>query len=159
MTRRTASIQERQRVRNTREKARRAVSYWSEGWFGAQTAVLQERIGRVIGKDLDDVVQRYPLAVRRAGRKQLWDMTVLEGSLRFDDPATMLGNLAASNPEAWLALLQKEGEEGCSTAEENDMRTALMRMMVPIGSCADPAADPWAAGWALYRENLLSRKS
>jgi len=159
MTRRKGSIQERERVRKAREKARRAVSYWNEGCFGAQTGILQERIGQVIGKDLGDVVKRYPLAIRRDGKKNLWDMTVLEGSLRFDDPATMLGDLTATNPEAWLDLLRKEGEEGCSTAEENDVRTALMRMMVPIGSSSGPTTDPWAVGWALYRENLLRRKS
>jgi hypothetical protein len=158
MTRRKGSIQERERVRHAREKARRAVCYWYVGGFGAQTAIFQERIGRVIGKDLGDVVKRYPLAIRRDGKKNLWDMTVLEDSLRFDDPASMLDNLTRIDPAAWLDLFEKEDKERCSTAEENDVRTTLVRMMIPIGGSSD-SADPWAVGWALYRENLLRRKS
>lgn len=153
------STQERDRVRKAREKARRAVSYWNEGGFGAQSSILQTRIGRVLGRDLGDVVKRYPLAIRKDGRKNLWDMTVLEDSLRFDDPVTMLGNLASADPAAWLELFQKVGAEGCSTAEEPVMRTALLRMKIPFYRLSDPASDPWAVGWALYRDNLLRRKS
>ena len=159
MIRMKGSIQERERVRKAREQARRAVSYWNEGWFGAQSSILQAKIRRVIGRDLGEVVKRYPLAIRKDGRKNLWDMTVLEDSLRFDDPATMLGHLANADPSAWLDLLQKEGAEGCSTAEEKAIRIALLRMRVPLCGFSDPASDHWTVGWMLYRDNLLKRKS
>jgi hypothetical protein len=111
-----------------------------------------------MGKDLGVVVKRYPMAILKDGKKNLWDMPLLADSLRFDDPETMLGSLTPVNPGAWLDLCRKEGTEGCSEIEENVIRAALLRMMVPTCGTFELATDPWAARWALYRENLLKRK-
>jgi hypothetical protein len=158
MARKQGTNQERDQARKARAKARRVVSYWADGWFGPQTRIRQESIRQVLGRDLGDVVERYPMAIRKEGKRQLWDLPVLADSLGFDDPAIMLDSLAPTDPGAWLDLFQKEEREGCSAAEENAIRTALMRMMVPTCGSFELAADPWAVRWALYRENLLKRK-
>lgn len=158
MTRTKGMNPERIQVRKARAKARRAVSCWADGGFGDQTRILQQNIRQVLGKDLGDVVKLYPMAIWKDGKKNVWDMTILADSLRFDDPATMLGSLTPTNPASWVGLIEKEGTEGCSAAEEKTIRTALLRMMVPTFGSFELPTDPWAARWALYRENLLRRK-
>ena len=108
MARTKGMDQEREQTRKARAKARRVVSYWADGWFGSQTRILQDSIRQVMGKDLGDVVKRYPMAIRKEGKRRLWDLPVLADSLGFDDPAIMLGNLTPADPGAWLDLFQKE---------------------------------------------------
>jgi hypothetical protein len=149
---------EREKVRQAREKARRAVAYWTHGRFGTQTAVPQGRIRRAMGMDLNDVVQRYPMAIRKERKTNVWDMQALERSLRFDDPVTMIGNLAPADSGTWRSLLESMEREDCTTDQETAIRVALLRMKLPLYGAGDPPDDPWAASWALYRENILKRK-
>jgi hypothetical protein len=54
-------------------------------------------------------------------------------------------------------MLERMKEEGCTTAQEMNIRAILVRMMVPVTSFPGMSIDPWTAGWALHRENMLSR--
>lgn len=145
-------------VQSVRSKARQAVSQWKKGQFGTQAEIPQESIRRVLGQHLGEVVKRYPMAIRREGQKNLWNLGVLEKSLEFDDPVTMLGHLASADASAWIDLLEGVKEKGCTTAQEMHIRANLVRMMVPVTCIPGLPNDPWAASWALYRENLLRRK-
>ena len=89
MSRNRGTSQEREQARKARAKARQAVSCWAAGGFGPRTRIPQESIRQVMGKDLGVVVKRYPKAILKDGKKNLWDMPVLADSLRFDDPVTM----------------------------------------------------------------------
>jgi len=159
MVRKKAALPEWETIHTVREKARKAVSFWTRGKFGTQSAVPQESLRRAIGTGLGDVARRYPMAIRKDGRKNVWDMGLLEKSLRFDDPVTMLSSLGPADSGSWRAMLEQVEAEGCTTDQEATIRKALLRMMLPVHGTADPAGDPWAAGWALYRENMLRRKA
>jgi len=155
MTGRKRVDQEREDARVARGKARRAVSLWREGRFGPEAEILQQVILVRLGKELSGVVKRYPAAIRIVGKKNLWNMVVLESILWFDDPVTMLGLLQGDSPSAQLEMIEKIEKEGCSHAQEETLRRAMLNR--PIAN-VDAESDPEVIALRWYKENNLKRK-
>lgn len=157
MTRPKRVDQEREDVRIAREKARRAVSYWESGRCGSGKDVHQEMFFSLLGRDLGDVVKRYPQAIQTDGKRNLWDMEILSSILLFDDPVTMLVNMPDDSPSTKSAMIRELEREGCSRAQEEALRNSFLAMLNQR-PYTDSDSDPWVIAFRLFKENSIKAK-
>ena len=121
--------------------------------------IHQSKFIPFLGKNLSGVTKRYPRAIEKDGKDNLWDMKVLAGILRVDDPVTMVSLLASFHPGVWLDWIKRVEKEGCSPAEEAAIRNAHRELTGRISATAildetgGQEIDPSVYSWRRYREN------
>lgn len=156
MTRPTKRSIEITKLKQTRELARCAVSHWRDHAPGMEGDEIQQQaiIRYVDEKNLASVVERYPRAIKKRGKENIWDMPTLELILHWEDPVTMLVMLASVDPGSWFSQLAEVEENGCSRAQEDAIRAAkqMIHLMGPVDTSGD---GPTIRGNRLFQENRL----
>lgn len=92
--------------------------------------------------------------VEKKNRHHIWDLSILQSILRWDDPVDMLRYLAANDPGTWWGVLGAAEEKACSKVQEGVVRRAFDALRMSITVPGDPLVT---RDLPLFKENNEKR--